>query len=170
MKKSFFSFAIAAVAALMVSCGGKTANSGEATADANADADKAYTFSVQNNITGTTGTANCHIPELGAPMTFEVSGEGDILDVTATVKVKHKDNSELADSPRATTELWISGRQDDNRDTKITLTADEEMQKQIIEWLSQPAGTELDIVFKGKAPKADLDKLNAKECTNTLVL
>ncbi|MBR5084109.1 MAG: hypothetical protein IKX33_05860 [Prevotella sp.] len=165
MKKTIFSFAIAAVAALMVSCGGKTDNNGKA-----ADADQGYTFSVQNNITGTTGTANCHIPDLGAPMSFEVSGEGDILDVTATVKVKHRDKSELADEPRATTELWISGRQDDNKDTKITLTADEEMQKQIIEWLSKPADTELDIVFKGKVPKADLDKLNGKECTNTLVL
>ena len=165
MKKAIFSFAIAAVAALMVACGGNKTdnNAGEAKQEA-------YTFSVQNNITGTTGTANCHIPDLGAPMSFEVAGEGDILDVTATVKVTHRDKSELADEPRATTELWIRGRQDDNKDTQITLTADEEMQKQIIEWLSQPAGTDLNIVFKGKVPKADLDKLNAKECTNTLVL
>ena len=122
MKKTILSFAIAAMVALMVSCGKTGGNEG-------------YTFSVQNNITGTTGTANCHIPDLGAPMSFEVAGEGDILDVTATVKVKHRDKSELADEPRATTELWINGRQDDNKDTKITLTADEEMQKKIVEWL-----------------------------------
>ena len=103
-------------------------------------------------------------------MSFEVSGNGDILDVKATVKVRHSDKTEIADTPRATTELWISGRQDDNRDTKITLTADEKMQKQIVEWLSKPAGEELNIIFTGRVPKADLDKLNAKECTNTLVL
>lgn len=161
MKKIIFSFAIAAITALMISCGGTQGTS---------TPKQSYIFSVQNNITGTTGTANCHIPELGAPMSFVVSGEGDILDVTATVKVTHKGETELADEPRPTTELWISGRQDDNKDTNITLTADEEMQKKIIEWLSQPTGTELDIIFKGRVPKADLDKLNAKECTNTLVL
>lgn len=165
MKKTIWGFAIAVVAALMASCGGTKVSQ-----DANVVVGKAYTFSVQNNLTGTTGSANCHIPELGAPMSFVVAGEGDILDVTATVRVKHGKNTELADQPRVTTELWISGRQDDNRDTKITLTADEKMQKKIVEWLSQPAGTELDIIFKGRVPKADLDKLNAKECTNTLVI
>ena len=153
MRKTIISIAIAAMAVLMVSCGSA-----------------GYIFSVQNNITGTTGSANCHIPELGAPMSFKVTGSGDILDITATVKVKHGKESELADHPLATTELWISGRQDDNNDTKIILTADDKMQKEIIEWLSKPAGTALDIIFKGRVPKADLDKLNAKECTNTLVI
>ena len=160
MKKTIFSFAIAAITALMISCGGTQGTS---------TPKQSYIFSVQNNITGTTGTANCHIPELGAPMSFVVSGEGDILDVTATVKVTHKGETELADSPRPTTELWISGRQDDNKDTKITLTADEENQKKLVEWFPKAAGEEVDITFKAKVPKADLEKLNAKECTNTLV-
>ena len=150
---------------LMVSCGNKAAKAENAS-------DDGYKFSVSNNITGTTGTKNCHVPDLGAPIKFEVSGEGDVLDITATVTIKHGDETEedLADEPRQTTELWISGRQEDNRDTKLTLTADEESQKKLIEWLKKPEGTEENIIFKGKAPKADLDKLNGKECTNTLVL
>ena len=160
-------FVLMVAVAMMVSCGNKTAANGETAA-----AEEGYTFSVQNNITGTTGTKNCHIPDLGAPIKFEVSGEGDILDVTATVTIKHGDETEadVADEPRQTTELWISGRQDDNKDTEFKLTADEDSQKKLIEWLTKPEGTEETIIFKGRVPKADLDKLNAKECTNTLVL
>lgn len=160
-------FVLMAAVAMMVSCSNKAAANGEAAA-----AEEGYTFSVQNNITGTTGTANCHIPDLGAPIKFEVSGNGDILDVTASVVIKHGDETEedIADEPRQTTELWISGRDEDNKDTKITLTADEDSQKKLIEWLTKPEGTEETIIFKAKVPKADLDKLNAKECTNTLVL
>ena len=160
-------FVMMAAVAMMVSCSNKAAANSETAA-----AEEGYTFSVQNNITGTTGTANCHIPDLGAPIKFEVSGEGDILDVTATVTIKHGDETEedIADEPRQTTELWISGRQDDNKDTECKLTADEESQKKLIEWLTKPEGTEETIIFKGRVPKADLDKLNARECTNTLVL
>lgn len=157
-----------AAVAMMVSCSNKAAANGENAAEAG----NGYTFSVQNNITGTTGTKNCHIPDLGAPVKFEVSGEGDILDVTAIVTIKHGDETEadVADEPRATTELWISGRDEDNKDTEFKLTADEDSQKKLLEWLTKPEGTEETIIFKGKVPKADLDKLNAKACTNTLVL
>jgi len=51
----------------------------------------------------------------------------------------------------------------------LTLTADEDSQKKLVEWLKAPAGEEVEVVFKAKLPKADMDKLNAKECTNTLV-
>lgn len=156
MKKFLFLFA---AAALMVACGNKQQAEGAAA--------EGYTFSVQNNITGTTGP-NCFLPELGAPITFEVTGEGDILDVAATVKIKHSDKTEVKEA-RPTSELWIKGRQDDNKDIKITLTADEENQKSLEEWFGKAAGEELDVTFKGRVPKADLDKLNAKECTNTLV-
>ena len=47
--------------------------------------------------------------------------------------------------------------------------AAEENQKSLEEWFGKAAGEELDVTFKGRVPKADLDKLNAKECTNTLV-
>ena len=49
------------------------------------------------------------------------------------------------------------------------LTADEDNQKKLVEWFGKPANEEVEITFKGRIPKADLDKLNAKECTNTLV-
>ncbi len=152
-----------AAVAMMVSCGNKQQTSDEPATDAA----EGYTFSVQNNITGTTGP-NCFLPQLGAPISFEVTGEGDILDVAATVKIKHSDKTEVKDA-RATSELWISGRQDDTRDTKIVLTADEDNQKKLVEWFGKPANEEVEITFKGRIPKADLDKLNAKECTNTLV-
>lgn len=163
MKKFLLMFA---AAAMLISCGGKEGNAtnGEAGQEA-----KGYEFSVQNNITGTTGTKNCHLPELGAPIKFEVAGEGDILDVTATVSTTHTDKTEV-EEPRATTELWISGRDEDNKDVKVTLTATEESQAALVEWIKKPAGEKIDLVFKGRVPKADLDKLNAKECTNTLVL
>ena len=83
---------IAAVA-MMVSCTGN-ANQGSGSASA-AGGDEGYQFSVQNGISGTTGTKNCFLPELGAPISFEVAGEGDILDVTAKVTIKHKDKTEV---------------------------------------------------------------------------
>ena len=163
MKK--FLFMIAAVA-MMVSCTGN-ANQGSGSAASGND-EQGYTFSVQNGISGTTGSKNCFIPELGAPITFEVAGEGDILDVTATVKLKHKDKTEIEDLTEPV-KLWISGRDEDNGDVKLTLTADEDSQAKIAEWLKAAPGEEVEVVFKANLPKADMDKLNAKECTNTLV-
>ena len=163
MKK--FLFMIAAVA-MMVSCTGN-ANQGSGSVASGND-EQGYTFSVQNGISGTTGSKNCFIPELGAPITFEVAGEGDILDVTATVKVKHTDKTEVEEMTEPA-KLWISGRDEDNKDVKLTLTADEDSQAKLVEWLKAAAGEEVEVVFKAKLPKADMDKLNAKECTNTLV-
>lgn len=144
-----------AVVAMMVSCN----NSGSGD----------FTFSVQNGISGTTGTKNCHIPELGAPITFEVAGEGDILDVTAKITLKHSDKTEIEDMTKPA-ELWISGRDDDNKDVKLTLIADEDSQAKLAEWLKAATGENVEVVFKAKLPKADMEKLNAKECTNTLVI
>ncbi len=163
MKK--FLLMIASVA-MMVSCTGNANQSGSAQASGD-NAEKA-SFSVQNGISGTTGSKNCFLAELGAPITFEVAGEGDILDVTATVKVKHTDKTEVEEMTEPA-KLWISGRDEDNKDVKLTLTADEDSQKKLVEWLKAPAGEEVEVVFKAKLPKADMDKLNAKECTNTLV-
>jgi hypothetical protein len=158
-------FVLMAAVAMMVSCGNKQqAGGGDAAADQSA---KPFEFSVQNHITGTTGP-NCFLPELGSDIAFKTSGEGDVLDVEATVKIKHSDKTEVKE-PRETSELWISGRQDDNKDTEVKLTAVEENQKKLEEWFKKPAGEEVEITFKGKAPKADLEKLNGKECTNTLV-
>jgi hypothetical protein len=164
MKKFLLLFA---TVAMMVSCNGN-ANQGSGSA-ASGEAEQAPSFSVQNGISGTTGTKNCFIPELGAPITFEVAGEGDILDVTATVKLKHKDKTEIEEMTKPA-ELWISGRDEDNKDVKLTLIADEESQAKVVEWLKAATGEEVEVVFKAKLPKADMDKLNAKECTNTLVL
>ena len=164
MKK--FLLMIAAVA-MMVSCTGNANHDGSGSAASGND-EQGYTFSVQNGISGTTGSKNCFIPELGAPITFEVAGEGDILDVTATVKLKHKDKTEIEDLTEPV-KLWISGRDEDNGDVKLTLTADEDSQAKIAEWLKAAPGEEVEVVFKANLPKADMDKLNAKECTNTLV-
>ena len=160
MKKILF---LMAAVAMMVSCGNKQQTEGEGEKAAT----EGFTFSVKNNITGTTGP-NCFLPELGAPISFEVTGEGDMLDVAATVKIKHCDKTEVKEA-RETSELWISGRDDDNKDVEVKLVADEENQKKLVEWFPKVAGEEVDITFKGKVPKADLEKLNGKECTNTLV-
>ena len=163
MKK--FLLMIAAIA-IMVSCN----NSGnQGSGAANGNNDESYSFSVQNGISGTTGTKNCHIPELGAPITFEVAGEGDILDVTAKITLKHSDKTEIEDMTKPA-ELWISGRDDDNKDVKLTLIADEDSQAKLAEWLKAATGENVEVVFKAKLPKADMEKLNAKECTNTLVI
>jgi hypothetical protein len=160
MKKILF---LMAAVAMMVSCGNKQQTQGEGEKAAT----EGFTFSVKNNITGTTGP-NCFLPELGAPISFEVTGEGDMLDVAATVKIKHGDKTEVKEA-RETSELWISGRDEDNKDVEIKLVADEENQKKLVEWFPKAAGEEVDITFKGKVPKADLEKVNGKECTNTLV-
>ena len=163
MKK--FLLMIAAIA-MLVSCN----NSGnQGSGAANGDNGESYSFSVQNGISGTTGTKNCHIPELGAPITFEVAGEGDILDVTAKITLKHSDKTEIEDMTKPA-ELWISGRDDDNKDVKLTLIADEDSQAKLAEWLKAATGENVEVVFKAKLPKADMEKLNAKECTNTLVI
>lgn len=157
-----------AVAAMMVSCGNKQQTNGEPTKE-NTEQSGPYKFSVANHITGTTGSTNCFLADLGSDIAFEVSGEGDSLDVAATVKIKHTEKTEVKKDADAA-ELWISGRQDDNKDTQVKFFADEENQKKLVEWFDKPEGTEVEVVFKGKAAKADLDKLNGKECTNTLVL
>lgn len=157
-----------AVATMMVACGNKQQAKAEP-AKENAEQTGPYKFSVANHITGTTGSTNCFLADLGSDIAFEVSGEGDSLDVAATVKIKHTDKTEVKkDADPA--ELWISGRQDDNGDTKVKFFADEENQKKLVEWFDKPAGTEVEVTFKGKAAKKDLDQLNGKECTNTLVL
>lgn len=156
---------IAAVA-MMVSCTGKS----EQASGSAAGGDKAakFEFSVQNGISGTTGSKNCFLAELGAPIKFDVAGEGDIIDVTATVKVKHTEKTEVEESSKA--ELWISGRDDDNKDVKLILQLDDACKDKLTEWYKKPAGEEIELIFKAKLPKADMEKLNAKQCTNTLVL
>lgn len=163
MKK--FLLMVAAVA-MMVSCN----NSGnQGSGAASGDNAEGFSFSVQNGISGTTGTKNCHIPELGAPIKFEVAGEGDIVKTTAKINLKHSDKTEIEEMTKPA-ELWISGRDDDNEDVKLILIADEESQGKIVEWLKADPGTELEVVFKADLPKADMEKLNAKQTTNTLVI
>lgn len=152
---------IAAVA-MMVSCSGNQSGN-KAAGD-----DNAKGFSVQNGITSTTGSKNCFLAKMGAPIQFEVTGEGDILDVTATVKVIHSEKTEVEELTKPV-ELRISGKDDDNKDVKLTLIADDASQSKIAEWLNKPAGEEVVMVFKAKLPKADMDKLNAKKCNNSLV-
>ena len=88
---------------------------------------------------------------------------------TAKVTIKHKDKTEVEEMTEPA-ELWISGRDDDNGDVKLVLKIEEDSQAKLVEWLNKPAGEEVELVFKARLPKADMDKLNAKECTNTLVL
>ena len=126
-------------------------------------------FSVKNGITGKTGSKNCFIPELFAPISFEVEGDGDIVDVTATVKVKHSKETEYAEMTFPAV-LWISGRDDDNRDAEIKLKIEDDSQKKLQEWLPAAPGEEVEIIFKAKLPKATLIKLNNRDTTNTLVL
>lgn len=164
MKKFLLMFA---AVAMLVSCNGNS-NQGSGSNATSGEAEPAATFSVQNGINGTTGSKNCFIPELGAPIKFEVAGEGDILDVTAKVTLKHSEKTEIEDM-KEPAKLWISGKDEDNKDVKLTLIADEESQGKIAEWLKAAAGEEVEVVFKAQLPKADMDKLNAKECTNTLV-
>ena len=160
MKK--FLLMIAAVA-MMASCGGN----GENASGSNAESGDTG-FSVQNGITGTTGSKNCFLPELGAPIKFEVADQGENAELTATVKIKRTDKTETEEL-KEPAKLWISGRQDDNKDVKLTLTADEDSMKKLADWIKAEPGTEVEVVFKGVVPKADMQKLNAKECTNTLV-
>ncbi len=163
MKK--FLLMIAAIA-MLVSCN----NSGnQGSGAANGDNDESYNFSVQNGITGTTGTKNCHIPELGATIKFEAESEGDIVETSAKITLKHSDKTEIEEMTKPA-ELWISGKDEDNEDVKLTLIADEDSQAKLAEWLKAAPGTELEVEFEANLPKADMDKLNAKQTTNTLVL
>lgn len=170
MKK--FLFMIAAVA-MMVSCTGNANTSGSASAASGeqAKADGAtYEFKLANGITGTTGSKNCHLVELEGDFTFECVENGDNVDVTAKVTVTHDEDTEMDENPREGAELWISGRDDDNEDVKVTLKADDESYKALQEFFPKAAGEKVELTFKGTAPKADLEKLNGKECTNTLVI
>ena len=155
MKK--FLWMIAAVA-MMVSCtGSDSAAAGEE-------------FSVANGISGTTGSKNCFLVELGAPIEFTVAENGDQMDVTAKVTVTHSEKTDLDESPRDGAELWVSGRDDDNKDVKLTLQADNSTVTALREFFEKPQGEKIELEFKGKASKDDLSKLNGKECTNTLVI
>lgn len=169
MKK--FLFMIAAVA-MMVSCTGNTnQGSGSAAASGEAKAEgPAYEFKLANGITGTTGSKNCHLVELEGDFTFECVENGDNVDVTAKVTVTHDEDTEMDENPREGAELWISGRDDDNQDVKVTLNADEQSYKALQEFFPKAAGEKVELTFKGTAPKADLEKLNGKNTTNTLVI
>ena len=161
---------IAAVA-MMVSCTGKAEQSGSAASGEAQEEGAAFTFKVENGISGTTGSKNCFLVELGAPIEFEAVENGENVDLTAKVKVKHSDKTEVDPNPRDGAELWISGRDEDNKDVeRVVLKAEEESFKALQEFFGKPAGEELEITFKGTAPKADLEKLNDKKCTNTLVI
>ena len=162
-----------AAVAMMVSCTGN-GNANQSGSAASGEAQKdgaAFTFKVNNGISGTTGSKNCFLVELGAPIEFEAVENGENVDLTAKVKVKHSDKNEVDPDPRDGAELWISGRDDDNKDVeKVVLKAEEESFKALQEFFGKPAGEEIELIFKGSAPKADLEKLNGKECTNTLVI
>lgn len=164
MKKLFF--AIAAVA-MLASCTGN--KEGEKSGSAAPSGKAGFEFKVENGISGTTGSKNCFLADLGAPIEFKVEGEGAELDVTATVEVSHTDKTEVDESSKSA-ELWVSGRDDDNKDVKVKLFADEENLKKLQEWFPKAKGEKVKVEFKGKAPKADLEKLNGKKTTNTLVI
>jgi len=162
-----------ATVAMMVSCVGK-ADQGSTSAPSGAEVKAdgpAYVFKLNNGITGTTGTKNCHLVDLGSVIEFEAVENGENVDLTAKVKVTHSDDTEIAEEPRDAAELWISGRDDDNKDVeRVVLKAEEESYKALQEFFKKPQGEQLEIIFKGSAPKADLEKFNGKECTNTLVI
>lgn len=163
---------IAAVA-MMVSCTGNGNTSGNASAASGDEAKAqgaAFEFKVSNGISGTTGSKNCFLVELSAPIAFEVVENGENVDITAMVTVTHADKTEVDPQPREKAELWISGRDDDNKDIKVTLTADDDSYKALQEFFPKAKGEQVEVTFKGTAPKADLEKLNGKECTNTLVI
>lgn len=172
MKKFLLFFALVA---MMVSCTGN-ANQGSGSANAASDeaeaAGAAFEFKVTNGIGGTTGSKNCHLVDIMAdmPITFECTENGDSIDVTAKLTAVHDDDTEMDENPREGAELWISGRDDDNKDIKVTLMADEDSYKALQEFFPKAQGEKVDLTFKGKAAKADLEKLNGKETTNTLVI
>ena len=168
MKKFLLLFALVA---MMVSCNGN-ANQGSGNATSGEAAGTSYQFNLTKGITGTTGSKNCHLVDIMAdtPITFECVENGDSIDVTAKLTATHDDDTEMDENPREGAELWISGRDDDNKDIKIILNADEDTFKALQEFFPKAEGEKVDLTFKGKAAKADLDKLNGKETTNTLVI
>lgn len=171
MKK--FLFMIAAVA-MMASCTGNAKQSGSASAASGDEqaAGAAFEFKVENGIGGTTGSKNCHLVDIMAdmPIEFQVVENGDSLDITAKLTAVHDDDTEMDENPREGAELWISGRDDDNKDIKLVLIADEDSYKALQEFFPKAQGEKVDLTFKGKATKADLEKLNGKKTTNTLVI
>ncbi len=167
MKK--FLLLIAAVA-MMVAC--NNANQGSGAASGENAGGAAYEFKLTKGITGTTGSKNCHLVDLMAdtPIAFEAVENGDSIDLTAKLTATHKDNAEMDESPREGAELWISGYDEDNKDLKVILIADEDSYKALQEFFPKAKGETVDLTFKGKAAKADLEKLNGRETTNTLVI
>ena len=158
-----------AAVAMLTACGGD----GEKTDNNNgeeANNTEAFQFNVENaSITGTTGSKNCHLVELSAPITFEAAENGDNVDLTAKMALTHSDKTEM-DEGSDKTELWISGRDEDNGDIKIILTIDEESKAKLPEFLKKAKGEQVEVVFKGTAAKADLEKLAGKKTVNTLVI
>ena len=152
---------------MLTSCGGdKTEGNTNEGQEAKTEG---FQFSVTNGISGTTGSKNCHLVDLGAPIAFEVAENGENVDVTAKITLTHSDKTEV-DEGNDKTELWISGRDEDNKDIKVTLAIDEESKAKLAEFLKKEKGEQVEVVFKGTAPKADLEKLNGKQTTNTLVI
>ena len=156
---------------MMASCSGN-ANQGSGNEASGENAGAAYEFKLIKGITGTTGSKNCHLVDIMAPspITFECVENGDSVNVTAKLSAVHDDDTEMDENPRESAELWISGRDDDNKDVKVTLKADDDSYKALQEFFPKAQGEKVELTFKGNAAKADLEKLNGKETTNTLVI
>ena len=170
--KKVFMMMVAAMAMTLVSCGGTTNGGGDndSTASAASEEGAALTeFTVLGGFNGSTGN-NYKAFDRGQTtgFKFELAGEGEELDVTATCKLVRSE--EPANDVNGNTEIWIKFYEDNKEAAKMELVTTPESQEKIAECIKNgKPGDEVELVAKAKVKKADLMKMNGQKTNNTLV-
>ena len=172
--KKLFLLMVAAMAMTFVSCDNK-ANGGEGNDSINSDENAALTeFSVLGGFNGTTGS-NYKAFDYGkvAGFKFDINGEGEEVDVTATCTLTRSDVP--AEEISGNTEIWINYYEENAEGKKekaaeLQLVSTPESQEKIAECIEKgKPGDTVELVAKAKAKKADLVKMNGQKTNNTLV-
>ncbi len=172
--KKLFLLMVAAMAMTFVSCDNSAKGSGDNDSTASGD-DNLTEFSVLGAFNGSTGS-NYKAFDYGKTtgIKFEISGEGEEVDVTATCKLIRSD--EPAKEINGNAEIWMSyyaenAQGENEKVAEMKLVATPESQEKINECIEKgKPGDEVEFVSKAKAKKEDLKKMNGQKTSNTLVM
>ena len=172
--KKFFLLMVAAMAMTFVSCDNNAKGSGDNDSTASEEGAALTEFTVLGGFNSTTGS-NYKAFDYGKTtgFKFELAGEGEELDVTATCKLIRSE--EPAKSIDGNTEVWMSyyaenAEGKNEKVAEIQFVSTPESQEKIAECIEKgKPGDEVEFVGKAKVKKADLMKMNGQKTNNALI-
>lgn len=170
--KKLFLMMMAAVAMTFVSCDGN-AKGGDNDSTASEGASLSE-FTVLGGFNSTTGSNYKAFDYGKVPgFKFEVTGEGEEVDVTATCTLTRTE--EPANKISGNTGIWISyyAPNEEGKSEKVAemeLVSTPESQEKIADCIENgKPGDEVELVAKAKVKKADLEKMNGQKTSNSLI-